>query len=264
MQKGMAYVMLGRCERLEDLSIAGKLDFSQIKCDPTALEESKRLETNFDLAEKEEIQEKMNYWKICYLNVRSMKASNGHAEDVAIDNIIMNSDMFGLGETWLEQDQKRGFEGFSGYFANFGHGKGVAGYSKIELVSPPEKFESESYSAVKLKTSQFCIIFLYLSKTYNKEDLSILLDAWIDADVPCAVIGDINENLMKLTKSTKFEKMMRERGFQQLIKEPTCETGSMIDHIYVNPAMATKNVVTHVDAAYYSDHDILSLHIPKC
>ena len=255
--------MLGRSERLEDLFIAGELDVAQIKCDPNALKESKRLASIFDLAEKERNEQRLNYWKICYLNVRSMKTANGHAEDVARDNLIMDSDMFGLGETWLEQDQKRDFDGYSGYFANFGNGKGVAGYSKLELVSQPETFSSESYSAIMLKTSQFHIIFLYLSQNYNKENLAIMLDKWIEADVPTAVIGDINENLNKLSKSTKFEKLMKEKGFNQLIKEPTHETGSIIDHIYVNHVMASKQVFTHVDAAYYSDHDIISLCIPK-
>ena len=141
----MAYVMLGRSERLEDLFIAGELDVAQIKCDPNALKESKRLATIFDLAEKERTEQRLDCWKISYLNVRSMKTANGHAEDIANDNLIMDSDMLGLGETWLEQDQKKNFDGYSGYFANFGNGKGVAGYSKLELVSHPEIFRSESY-----------------------------------------------------------------------------------------------------------------------
>ena len=60
MLKGMAYVMLGRSERLEDLFIAGELDVAQIKCDPNALKESKRLEAIFDLAEKERTKERLN------------------------------------------------------------------------------------------------------------------------------------------------------------------------------------------------------------
>ena len=47
MQKGMAYVMLGRSSRLQDLFIAGELDVNEIKCDPNALEESNRLEEIF-------------------------------------------------------------------------------------------------------------------------------------------------------------------------------------------------------------------------
>ena len=35
------------------------------------------------------------------------------------------------------------------------------------------------------------------------------------------------------------------------------------DHIYVNNPMKTKNIFTEIDAVYYSDHDIISLYIPK-
>ena len=48
-----------------------------------------------------------------------------------------------------------------------------------------------------------------------------------------------------------------------LVKSPTCDTGSTLDHIYVNDAMKLKGVTTELDAAYYSDHDIISLYIPK-
>ena len=48
-----------------------------------------------------------------------------------------------------------------------------------------------------------------------------------------------------------------------LVKSPTCDTGSTLDHIYVNDAMKLKGTTTELDAAYYSDHDIISLYIPK-
>ena len=46
-------------------------------------------------------------------------------------------------------------DGYLGYFANFGNGKGVAGYTKIGLVGPPETVSSETYSAILFKTCKF-------------------------------------------------------------------------------------------------------------
>ena len=158
----MAYVMLGRTELLNDMYIAGDFSTEQIKCDPAALEESKRLLEMFDHSQKEQLEKRATLWKISYVNVRSMKSADGHREDVRSDNFIMDSDMFGLGETWLEKDNKVEFDGYSGYFSNFGNGKGVAGYTKIGLESSPETVSSETYSAILFKTNQFHIIFLYL------------------------------------------------------------------------------------------------------
>lgn len=259
---GMAYVASSRSERMKDYYIAGHFDVKQIKCNLDALAETNRLQKIFDDSEKEQRDQRKNVWRISYLNVRSLKSSNGHREDVKSDNFIMDTDLFGLGETWLQQDNKVNFVGFSGYFANFGNGKGVAGYSKISLVSQPEVASSETYSAIFFKTEYFHIIFLYLSSTYSKDSLFALLETWIEKDKPTAVIGDVNENLLKMKKSN-FTKMMRSHGFDQLIKEPTCLTGSLIDHLYVNDAMKAKGISTAIDAAYYSDHDIISLDINK-
>ena len=259
---GMAYVMLGRSESIRDIFITGEFSITQIKCDLDALAESNRLEELFNDTVKEERKKSCKCWKISFLNVRSMKSSDGHRIDVAADNLLMDSDLFGLGETWLEEDNKVDYPGFFSHFANFGKGKGLAGYNKINVIEEPKTVTSETYSTMLFKTAHFHIIFLYLSSNCKKAEVISLLDMWIQKDTPTAIIGDINENLVKLKKIT-FSKQMASRGFEQLIKEPTCETGSLIDHVYVNNAMKAQGISTKIDGAYYSDHDIVSLWIPK-
>ena len=99
MKRGMAYVMLGRSQRLEDIYIAGELDPSQIKCDPEALEESERLEEIFNKNQAEEAERRSKMWKVSYLNVRSL---NAHLNDVKKDNFPLDSDLLGLAETWID------------------------------------------------------------------------------------------------------------------------------------------------------------------
>ena len=263
----MAYVMLGRSQRLEDIYISGELDVSQIKCDPRALEESKRLEEVFNQSEKEKEERRAQCWKISYLNVRSIKSADGHSKDVERDNVIMEADLFGLGETWLEKENEVHFDGYAGCFANYGKGKGVAGYSKIDLVAEPKMESTETYSAILFKTKDFHIVFVYLSGNCKKVNFFTLVDTWIEKEIPTAVIGDINENVLKGEKmkktSARFVNMMADRGFHQMIKEPTRISGSAIDHLYVNDAMKAQTISTEIDGAYYSDHDIISLYLPK-
>ena len=264
---GMIYVMLGRSQRLEDIYISGELDVSKISCDQEALEESKRLEEIFNRSEKEKEEKRKKCAKISYLNVQSMKSDDGHAKDVEKDNVIMDCEMFGLGETWLEKGEEVHFPGYSGYFASFGRGKGVAAYSKIDLLAQPEKVSTETFSAILFKTKDFHTVFLYLSGNCKKTCLFNLLDSWIVKDVPTVIMGDMNADFLegeKLKKaSTRFVNMMTVRGFHQLIKEPTFTSGKIIDHIYVNDAMQAQKVSTQIDAAYYSNHDIISLYVPK-
>jgi len=86
---------------------------------------------------------------------------------------------------------------------------------------------------------------------------------WTEQDVPTAIIGDVNENQQSKLKMNPFSNKMMSMGFNQQIKEPTCQTGSLIDHIYVNKALKSKTIFTQIEAVYYSDHDVISLFILK-
>ena len=75
-------------------------------------------------------------------------------------------------------------------------------------------------------------------------------------DLFCAIYTPLNLRT--------FSNKMVSMEFEQQIKEPTCQTWSLIDHIYVNEAMKAKAISTEIDSVYYnSDHDIVSLYIPK-
>ena len=257
MPENMGYVMFGRPEKLEDLFVTGEINIKDLRCNIDCLEESKRLEKKFEESLQIERNRIANHWKISYLNIQSLIA---HHEDMVNDNSINNSDMIGLGETWLEKGTTIEIENFQGHFANFGRGKGLAGYTKLKLVEIPGIVSSKTHSAISLKTSQFQIIFLYLSKDYDKEVVYNLLNMWINEDIPTAIMGDMNENALKKSKLVEF---MTSKGFVQLINETTFIQGSVIDHIYINQAMQKKSFFTKVDSCYYSGHDIISLYIEK-
>ena len=56
---------------------------------------------------------------------------------------------------------------------------------------------------------------------------------------------------------------MELKGFQQLIQDPTCESGNVIDHIYVNKPLMLKNFFTQKCSAYYSNRDVISIYVEK-
>ena len=255
MPENMGYVMFGRPERLEDLYVTGEMDIKDIRCNQDCLEENNRLVKIFEESQQAEMDKVANYWKISYLNIFSL---NAHYKDMINDNAIINSDIIGLGETWLERNSNVQLENFEGHFASFGRGKGVAGFTKMALMEEPHTFSSEDFSAVSLRTAKFQIIFLYLSSGCDKQELFNLLDQWILNDIPTAVMGDMNEDIFK---KSKFDLIMTSKGFDQLIKEATYIEGSLIDHIYINRAMKKKNILTKVESCYYSDHDIITLYI---
>ena len=183
-----------------------------------------------------------------------------HQEDVQKDNFLIDSDILGLGETHLKIEETVYLEGFQGSFANFGKGKGVAGFSKMDLLAQPEIMSSISASAVLFKTSYFNIIFLYLSNDYDKVKVFSLLDDWIQVQTPTAIMGDINEDALE---NSTFQNFMRIKGFYQMIDKPTRTSAKLLDHVYVNDALDQIGFTTQVDSCYYSDHDIVTLYVSK-
>lgn len=250
---------LGRCERLEDIYICGKFKEEGIHCSKEALQESKELHDQFSIIMKEMKTFDEKHWKISFVNVRSLEA---HHQDVQKSFRIMNSDMFGLGETWLEQCDLKEFQGFDGYFANSGRGKGVCGFSKIHHF-PPKTFSCKQYSLIQIQTSGFDIIFVYLSKGFNETMVEDTLKSWIDNTKPTAVMGDFNFDYLVCHKH-KMKLFLEDiMHFYQKIDWPTHESGSLLDQVYINKKMLELNIETQTYACYFTDHDVISLYIPK-
>ena len=253
----MAYVALSRSEELNDVYIKGILDRDGIHASPEALEECYRLQNIFDQNMSKMNERAEKYLQISYLNVRSLRGF--HREDVKKDNFIMSADVFSLGETHLEKGEEVQFDGYAGFFASHGKGKGVSAFSKTECILF-NSIASENYSAIQLRFPKFDAIFLYLSSGCNKDKVLGILDEWMEIGKATVIMGDVN---IDYCKDDKFIKSLENAGFQQLIQSPTRVSGSVIDHIYINEELSSLNVSTQMEGAYYSDHDIVTLYIEK-
>ena len=253
---GLAYVALSRSEQLNDIYIKGTLERDGIHASTDALEETNRLQAIFDQNVVKSYERADEYWQISYLNVRSL---NCHKNDVAKDNFLMSADVFSLGETHLEQGDEIHFDGFTGNFASHGKGKGVSTFYSTECTMV-NSIASEKYSGIHLRFDKFDGIFLYLSSGCDKEEILGHIETWIVDSTPTFIMGDFNIDFFK---GDKLVKALENFGFEQLIKEATRTSGYLIDHIYVNKELMSLNVTTQIDSAYYSDHDIITIHIPK-
>merc|ERR1711963_1166958 len=77
----------------------------------------------------------------------------------------------------------------------------------------------------------FVAIFLYRSQNCDESHLCTALDTVIKENVPIVIMGDMNIDSQK--KSVLFS-YLTTNGFTQEINRPTCDTGSTIDHLYIN------------------------------
>ena len=258
--KGMAYVMLSRCENLADIYIVGKFDPKKIVCNPESLAESERIYNIFATSKKKTDSMYEDCFTVSYLNINRMKT---HYEDVIHDHHLIQSDIMVFGETWLMPEENVSFSdhGFKDCLINVGHGKGLAAFIKQEYKAACEKSSRENFCAILMKTEMLDVIFLYLSKKFEWDELWKTLEEWIEDNRRVAVIGDTNMDY--LGNHPKFIRYMEQKNFVQLVEKPTHRCGGLIDHIYVNQLLMEDKPFHSQSSVMYSDHDKVVLHIPK-
>ena len=271
-QDGMAYVALGRCEQIEDVYIVipkyrlmskrslRNLIRKHIKVDADALAQKQVIDTIDSERRMKEKSNKENNIIISYLNVR--KGLIVKKEDVEKDDILMSSDIFGIGETCLTGDANVQYKGFDSIFVNVRNGQGSAVYLKNDLFFDHETFSNDKISAIYLNLPNIDLIFLYLSKQFSWNILMPVLKNWIKNERRVAILGDMNWHYN--SENTEMKKYLEETlQFKQIINVATHDQGHTLDHIYINKTLAKEDTSFGTEPVYYSDHDIVQLKIPK-
>ena len=258
-QPGMAYVMLGRCESLEDVHITGDFNKDQIKCSPEALEEANRISEI--VRERNDSAQALD--SLCLnigcLNVRSLQA---HFDDVKGLEPLMKCDIFALVETWIPAGVSYNFEGFEGTFVSAPQsqcrGKGLAVFTKLKNITT-ETHLAETFSAamVKSRPLDMNFIFLYLkSNSFVWSEVKELLDKWIKPK-KTIIMGDMNWDWLETHPMKTY---IIKKRFSQLVEESTHDEGRLIDHAYCNVDSIAKISQCSVT---FSDHDLICLSLPK-
>ena len=67
------------------------------------------------------------------------------------------------------------------------------------------------------------------------------------------IIGDINEDV-SISENRTCCLLFKSKGLYQLVTKPTCDSGTLIDHVYTRRTLQIK---TDVSYYYYNDHFVL-------
>ena len=110
---------------------------------------------------------------------------------------------------------------------------------------------------------RMCVVAVYRRPQLPLATFLTLLNDYLSRiphqHMPTVVLGDFN-NVLSITSSSRLLRLMSSKGFSQLVKVPTTDPGSLLDHIYYN-GIATGTVVDVIDI-YYSDHDATYVSLP--
>ena len=282
MLPGMAYVMLGRCECLQDVFITlGKeentapppikrnklskqkrpikkdFDTSKIKCSSAAKEENEALK-----ARSKDRQKKINAFfedegvLVGFINIRSLRL---HWQDFVTDENFKCCQLIGLCETWLHMDEEITHFNYDTETVNVGRGQGIATFNNIQA-KVVFKFGSQTLSIVALQFNNWLVVFMYASQGVNYNNLTMqLTEVFCHATDYVMVVGDMNWDYLRQRNAMKV--YFQQNGFHQIIENPTHEEGGLLDHVYVRTKESV--VVACQRAKYYSDHDAIFIRINK-
>ena len=246
----------GRCESLNDMWIAGEFDIKQIKCNFFAKAQVEKLAMKAKTTREAAFFASDEYTYVTFFNARSLRK---HHEDISNDEEVMKSKVIGIAETHLYEDETVGLEGFEAHTVNAGKGKGVAAFSKIHAMNIV-KIKKESYSAVFLSFKNVNIVFAYLSKGVNMNDINTYMVPLLQKrSKPTIVMADMNYHYLEEKNSLKS--LFAKEGYVQLIDKVTHDEGHVIDHLYVSsPELLSKDNI-YLKPLYFSDHDAICIRL---
>ncbi|XP_034537729.1 uncharacterized protein LOC117811513 isoform X2 [Notolabrus celidotus] len=221
-------------------------------------------------------------FSVFLMNVQSLSL---HVSDLALCTQHLQPNCIAVTETWLPTDsvfENVKIDGYSfqncprseAYTSNHPalvslqaqqHG-GVGMFSADNVAFDIIKVPHVNLECLVYKFVGFNILVavIYRPPSYPmclfKVNLSKLLD-WLNPQGnTIAVMGDFNDDILKSSSICSF---VAERGFVQLVTQPTTERGTLIDHVYVKTTQY--EVQSVVWPTYFSDHEgILCCFNSKC
>ena len=210
--------------------------------------------------------------KIALLNTRSIVSK---LPDIEQDSNLASASVACFTETWLKHDQN------SPHLADHHaairsdrdceSGKGGVMISVHKTLQMSRSI-SLSFSHVLIEAAttiltlpgheQLQVTVVYRSPSVPTNTLlttmSSILSQTTTANMPSIILGDFNDDLL-VNSNLRLVELMSSYDFSQLVGSPTTNNGTLIDHVYYNRPHNSCQV--KVIDAYYSDHDIIMVHL---
>ena len=246
LQPGLAYMMLSRSKRMEDIAIKGVFDEKQIRCSLSAKLMCEKLLARYEVlgSLSNPFYNRQNLTLAC-VNIQSLNAKK---HDIEKDAILYQCTILLLTETWLNNafpdPQLCNF--VNNYHVKEGRGRGVSAFTK-EALATFEVFRSSL--KVKLNAHGFAILLIYRHQSYHQSQFITDLNSNLTSDV-AIVIGDFN-----LPVASQLMSMMQHKGFQQIVPLNTHRAANKLDLCFVRNFAVSFSL----HPIYYSDHDCLCL-----
>ena len=258
---GQAYVAFSCVRELNKLHIVNYTR-SQIRVSPHVEAEMARLQENrLQFTKPLLYTNKRKDFCLLHVNIYNIKSK---LRDIQCDEIFSHVDVISFNETHLSKQEclSGTMPGTKDDYSVFrrdrdGVGGGVALFVKSACLPLPIPLNT-SLEVVAVKLSHpvdMTIVSVYRPPTTNLKHFTDEMCAVIANihDKKICVVGDFNVDVLS-KKHTIFSSMFQDNGYIQVVSEPTRDSGTLIDHVYV---IGDMDVTCDVIDCYYSDHDFV-------
>jgi hypothetical protein len=256
-QANQAYVVLSRVQCIEQIYFT-RCPSKKIYCSDVCKKKCEQIK-------QISLNETSNPWgtnatllKVSSFNIRSLKA---HLEDLKHNNMIMQSDIICVQETWVEgidDLNKYKIDGYELICASTGKGKGAGMYLKENLKAQTRIYSNSSVQLVKLEHECFDLITVYVNSEANIEESISYMKNNINKEKKTFITGDFNTGSTKKLEILKVE--MDKLGFNMMFSEATHESGNTLDNLLTN-ATDIKELNMNLQSLYFTDHDAICFTI---
>ena len=273
---GQAYVAFSRVRSLDDLFIT---DFEEkgIKYNKIVANEMEEMET----LESEETSKTSHSLEITvgHLNVHYFLEKQNDMQTNTEHMMYHGADIMCFTETYLTEDHwidtflnEHSYKAFRTDVPhtddhNGMHGVMICVSSKMNPVELDLLAVHDLESKVVLTETprgRLVVVCVYRSPSSSMKSFMQKLESFLmllPLNVPTVILGDFNDDLLNKLE-TPLTKFMIQYGFQQHVLEPTTDSGTIVDHVYVNKLPAGySDVNITVNDIYYSDHDAVFARI---
>ncbi len=266
---GQAYVALSRVRSLTGLIIQN-FEEKKIYCKDN-IRDALASMPQF-LLENVAMNLNAHVFTVFLMNVHGL---TGHVSDLALCTQHLQPNCIAVTETWLAAHSSLESVKIDGYSfhscprsvayggndptlldlqtrQNGGVGMYSANSMKYDIINVPGM--NLEYLLYKRAEYNILIAVIYRPPCYPmstfKIDLCKLIAFLDSTSSTTCIMGDFNDDIMKSSSVSKF---MIDKGYVQLVTQPTTEKGTLIDHVYVK----TQKYEVHVTVlpTYFSDHE---------
>ena len=183
--------------------------------------------------------------KLAYVNIGNIKA---RLDDIQADNLLMMADIISFNEIHLGTSDMLNTKmlGLEKDVSIFWHDHNLHGggvvlviHNKLQPTRINIKTDIELVVTKISYPTEMYIMSVYGSPAYHICDFAKTMTKIFKEfkDMKTCVVGDINEDIL-LTSEKQCCSMFCAEGFKQVVTKQTCDSGTLIDHVYVSTSLS--------------------------